>query len=261
MSMMGGSPQEHGEKIADYATYPAAQQAVSQLVQGDIPARDIAIVGHGLRSVEAVTGRLGYAAAARSGAINGVLLGLLFSAIFVLGTPGAAIQLFAGVMLVGIAIGMLLSLVTYAVLRRRRDYTSVTQVLADRYEVTVLPRSIHRAREIVGRGVAPAAPAREPVDLSTPPQYGERIEPPSSPAARPAPGPNAPTAGEQPAPPTGAGTGPGAPGAASALGAPGQGAPGGADPAPGPQTPAGAAPAPGSQPPAGGDQAPGSDAP
>ena len=249
MSMMGGTPQEHGEKIADYATYQGAQQAVSQLVQGDIPARDIAIVGHGLRSVEAVTGRLGYAAAARSGAINGVLLGLLFSAIFVLGTPGAAIQLFAGVMLVGIAIGMLLSLVTYAVLRRRRDYTSVTQVLADRYEVTVLPRSIHRAREIVGRGVAPAAPAREPVDLSTPPQYGERIEPPSSPAARPAPGPNAPTAGEQPAPPTGAGTGPGGPGAASALGAPGQGAPGGADPAPG------------SQPPAGGDQAPGSDAP
>ena len=84
--MMGGTPQEHGEKIADYATYQGAQQAVSQLIQGDIPARDIAIVGHGLRSVETITGRLGYAAAARSGAINGVLLGLLFSAIFVLGT-------------------------------------------------------------------------------------------------------------------------------------------------------------------------------
>ena len=201
MSMMGGTPQEHGEKIADYATYQGAQQAVSQLVQGDIPARDIAIVGHGLRSVEAVTGRLGYAAAARSGAINGVLLGLLFSAIFVLGTPGAAIQLFAGVMLVGIAIGMLLSLVTYAVLRRRRDYTSVTQVLADRYEVTVLPRSIHRAREIVGHVVAPTAAAPAPVDLTTPPQYGERIDPApaGAPAARPAPGPDAPASGE-PAP-------------------------------------------------------------
>ena len=170
--MMGGTPQEHGEKIADYATYQGAQQAVSQLVQGDIPARDIAIVGHGLRSVEAVTGRLGYAAAARSGAINGVLLGLLFSAIFVLGTPGAGIQLFAGVMLVGIAIGMLLSLVTYAVLRRRRDYTSVTQVLADRYEVTVLPRSIHRAREIVGRVVA-AAPAPAAPVVEVPPAGGQ----------------------------------------------------------------------------------------
>ena len=179
--MMGGIPQEHGEKIADYATYPAAQQAVSQLVQGDIPARDIAIVGHGLRSVETITGRLGYAAAARSGAINGILLGLLFSAIFVLGTPNAAIQLFVGVMFVGIALGMLMSLITYAIVRRRRDYTSVTQVLADRYEVTVLPRSIHRAREIVGRAVAPAAPApaapQPPVDPSVPPQYGERVDP------------------------------------------------------------------------------------
>ena len=66
--MMGGIPQEHGEKIADYATYPAAQQAVSQLIQADIPARDIQVVGHGLRSIETVTGKLGYAAAARSGA-------------------------------------------------------------------------------------------------------------------------------------------------------------------------------------------------
>ncbi len=43
--MLGGIPQEQGEKIADYATYPAAQKAVSQLVEADIPARDIAIVG------------------------------------------------------------------------------------------------------------------------------------------------------------------------------------------------------------------------
>lgn len=201
--MMGGPPQEHGEKIADYATYQGAQQAVSKLIQGEIPARDIAIVGHGLRSVETVTGRLGYAAAARSGAINGILLGLLFSAIFVLGTPNAAIQLFVGVMLVGIAIGMLMSLVTYALLRRRRDFTSVTQVIADRYEVTVLPRSIHRAREIVGRVVVPvAAAAPAPVDLSTPPQYGERIDPAPEPAAHPAPPVAAPEAGDQAGPPS-----------------------------------------------------------
>ncbi len=182
MSMIGGAPQHDGEKIAEYATYQAAQEAVSKLIQSDIPAREIAIVGHGLRSVETVTGRLGYAAAARSGAINGILLGLLFSAIFVLGTPNAAIQLFIGVMFVGIAVGMLLSLVMYALLRRRRDYTSVTQVLADRYEITVLATSIHRAREVLGRTVAHPAPAAEPVDLSIPPQYGERIDPHTAPA-------------------------------------------------------------------------------
>ncbi|MCT9820453.1 hypothetical protein N3K63_09190 [Microbacterium sp. W1N] len=195
MSMMGGAPAEHGERVAEYSSYPAAQKAVSRLIESDIPAKDIAIVGRGIRSVETITGRLGYAAAARSGAINGILLGLLFSALFVLGTPGAAVQLFAGVMLVGIALGMLMSLIVYAFLRRRRDYSSVTQIVADHYEVTVLPRSIHRAREVVSGRVAPAAPGpaappaaaptpapqpapqpAPPVDAE-PPRYGERIDP------------------------------------------------------------------------------------
>lgn len=178
--MIGGGPQEHGEKIAEFTSYPGAQKAVSELIAADIPAKDIAIVGRGLRSIETITGRLGYATAARTGAINGILLGLLFSAIFVLGTPDAAIQLFIGVMLVGIALGMLMSIVTYTILRRRRDYTSMTQVVADHYEVTVLSRSIHRAREIVGHTVSPVAPPAEPAASGpiAPPQYGERTEPP-----------------------------------------------------------------------------------
>ncbi|CAN7320513.1 hypothetical protein LJR045_001731 [Microbacterium sp. LjRoot45] len=195
VSMMGGTPQEHGETIAEYSSYEGAQKTVSRLIAAEIPAKDIAIVGRGLRSVETVTGRLGYAAAARSGAINGILLGLLFSAIFVLGTPNAAIQLFVGVMLVGIAIGMLMSIITYSVLRRRRDYTSITQLIADHYDVTVLPRSLARAREIAGVATAPAAPATPIIDSRVPPQYGERIDPApeQTPETRPA-DPDSPTA-------------------------------------------------------------------
>ncbi|WP_425842226.1 general stress protein [Microbacterium sp. PA5] len=201
--MMGGTPQEHGETIAEYPSYEGAQKSVSRLIAAEIPAKDIAIVGRGLRSVETVTGRLGYAAAARQGAINGILLGLLFSAIFVLGTPNAAIQLFVGVMLVGIAIGMLMSIITYSVLRRRRDYTSITQLIADHYEVTVLPRSLRRAREILGAPAAVAAPPAPAVDPSVPPQYGERIDPAPAPAPHPEPGPSAHPGepGENPAPP------------------------------------------------------------
>lgn len=186
--MIGGAPKEHGETIAAYPSYDAAQKAVSSLIAAEVPAKDIAIVGRSLRSVETVTGRLGYAAAARSGAINGILLGLLFSAIFVLGTPNAAIQLFVGVMLVGIAIGMLMSLITYSVLRRRRDYTSITQLIADHYEVTVLPRSLARARDVLRLPAAAPAPTVAP-DPSIPPQYGERIDP------VPVPTPAEPTGG------------------------------------------------------------------
>ncbi len=196
--MMGGAPQEHGETIAEYPSYDGAQKTVSKLIAADIPAKDIAIVGRGLRSVETVTGRLGYAAAARSGAMNGLLLGLLFSAIFVLGTPDAAIQLFIGVMLVGIAVGMLLSIITYTLLRRRRDYTSITQLIADHYEVTVVSRSIHRAREVVGAAAAPAvaaapAPAASPASAEEPPRYGERVNP-----AAPTPQPPADADGQSP---------------------------------------------------------------
>ncbi|MCM3696253.1 general stress protein [Microbacterium oleivorans] len=177
MSMMGGAPKEHGATVAEYTSYEAAQKSVSTLIGSDVPAQDIAIVGRGLRSVERVTGRLGYATAARSGAINGVLLGLLFAAIFVLGSPGAALQLFVGVMLVGIALGMLMSIISYSILRRRRDFTSVTQVIADHYDVTVLPRSFGRAKELLGAGAAPTAPQAPREDLSAPPRYGERVDP------------------------------------------------------------------------------------
>ncbi|MGC5170859.1 general stress protein [Microbacterium sp. DT81.1] len=208
MSMLGG-PQvsgntEVGEMVASFPEYEAAQKAVSKLIAAEIAARDIAIVGSGLRSIERVTGKLGYATAARSGAINGVLIGLFFAAILVLGSPAVPIQAFVGVLFVGIAVGMLLSLVTYSFVRRRRDYASVVQVTADHYEVTVASRSIHRAREILGRttvvdsstvaAVDPMPPVRQqpvaqpersasPRDGETePPRYGERVAPAPDPA-------------------------------------------------------------------------------
>jgi xanthosine utilization system XapX-like protein len=199
MTMMGGRfPQgkdEVGQTVAGYPTYEAAQKAVSALIAADVPAREIAIVGKGLRSIERVTGRLGYAAAARSGAVNGLLLGMLFSAILVIGSPTVPIQAFVGVLFVGIAIGMLLSLVTYSLVRRRRDFASVMQVAADHYEVTVSAASLNRARGILNApgaasestptaasdpppaAPAPAAPEAPPTE--EPPRYGERITPPA----------------------------------------------------------------------------------
>lgn len=198
--MMGGMPREQGEKVAEFASYEAAQAAVTSLIEAEVPAKDIQIIGRGLRSIETVTGRLGYATAARSGVLNGILFGLLFSAVFVLGSPEAGIQVFAGVMLVGIALGMLMSLLTYSFMRRRRSYTSVTSVVADHYDVHVLPASLRRAREVTGVRPATAAPA--PVDPSTlpPPRYGERIVPGETPAAPPAPSPARASSPVTPAP-------------------------------------------------------------
>lgn len=192
------SSTETGEIVASTRDYESAQKTVSKLIAGEVPARDIAIVGQSVRTIERVTGKLGYAAAARSGAINGVLLGLFLSAILVLGNPEVPIQLFVGFVFIGVAVGMLLSLVTYAIVRRRRDFASVTQFAADHYEVTVLGASLSKARQVLG--AAHVAPVRPPVNLDEPPRYGERI-PAGAPAPAPAPAPE-PVVPPRPADPT-----------------------------------------------------------
>jgi hypothetical protein len=196
MTIMGGRPLKGsdavGQTVASFPTYEAAQKAVSSLIAAEIPAREIAIVGQGLRSIERITGRLGYASAARSGAVNGLLLGLLFSAILVIGSPSVPIQAFVGVLFVGIAIGMLMSLVAYSFVRRRRDFASVMQVVADHYEVTVTDGSVSRARQVLGpqssapttipaaAASAPAsAPVSAPAPADEPPKYGERLAAPA----------------------------------------------------------------------------------
>src|SRR5690606_22133762 len=131
-----------GESVFEASAYEPAQKTVSALIAGEVPAKHITIVGVGVRTVERVTGRLGYATAARSGAINGVLIGLFLAAVLVLTTPEAAIQLFVGFVLIGVAIGMVFSLLSFLMVRRRRDYASMTQLLADRYEVRVIGESL-----------------------------------------------------------------------------------------------------------------------
>jgi len=203
MSMMNrpGNGTDLGEMVASSRDYEVAQKTVSKLIAGEVPARDIAIVGQGVRTVERVTGRLGYAAAARSGAINGVLIGLVLSAVMLFGNSNAPVSLFLGFILIGVALGMVMSLVTYSIVRRRRDFASMTQMLADHYEVRVQAASLAKARQVLGseRQETP----RPTVDLSKPPQFGERLPVPGADAAPQAPAyPPAPPAPA--APPAGA---------------------------------------------------------
>ena len=202
MSMLNrpADSRDEGEIVASTRDYEGAQKTVSKLIAQEVPARDIAIIGQSVRTVERITGRLGYAAAARSGAINGVLIGLFLSAILVIGNPEVPIQLFVGFVFIGVALGMLLSLVTYAIVRRRRDFASVTQFAADHYEVRVQATSLAKAR--LALGAAKPAPVRAPVDLDEPPRYGERIAPGGQPAPAPAPAPPAapPVSPEDPTP-------------------------------------------------------------
>jgi len=179
MSMMGLNlpSKDAGETVASYAEYETAQKAVSRLIEAEIPAREISIVWADLRLVESVTGRLGYGRAAWSGALNGAMLGLLFGAVYTLLSPEASLQLLLGFMLVGTALGMVMRLLSYRMVRGRRDYSSATRPVADHYEIAVQSAHAGKARGVLGQQrVAPTQPVR-PSGPLPPPQYGVRIDP------------------------------------------------------------------------------------
>lgn len=188
MSMMGANigKNDIGETVASFPEYEAAQKAASQLIEADIPPRDISIVGNGLRSVERITGRLGYLTAARGGLINGLMLGIGACAIQAIFNPTIPGAVYFATLFICMTIGLALSFMSYFIMRRRRSFASVMAVLADHYDVTVKTTSIHKARQVMNdiRGVRPRAPR---VIDNSPPQYGERLPGYGQPTASTAP--------------------------------------------------------------------------
>jgi heat induced stress protein YflT len=162
-----------GEAIATYETYLEAQQAVDVLARADFPVNRLSIVGSDLKSVERVTGKLSWGRVAIAGAASGAWLGLFFGLLLIIFSPATSLAFIIAALLIGAGFGMLFGLVSYGINRRRRDYTSMTQVMATSYSVLVESDLVHRARNLLA-GHEAAAPAREeqhaPAHPSDPPQ-------------------------------------------------------------------------------------------
>ncbi|WP_173924432.1 general stress protein [Agromyces sp. Marseille-P2726] len=136
-----------GETVASFETYAEAQSAVDKLAKAEFPVKELAIVGTDLTSVERITGKLSWGRAAGAGALSGAwfgtFLGLLF---FIFAPTGASLGILISAVLIGAGFGMIFSVVSYSVNRRRRDFTSVMQVLATRYAIIADAAHIARAR-------------------------------------------------------------------------------------------------------------------
>jgi hypothetical protein len=160
-----------GETVASFETYAEAQSAVDKLAKAEFPVKELAIVGTDLTSVERITGKLSWGRAAGAGALSGAwfgtFLGLLF---FIFAPTGASLGILISAVLIGAGFGMIFSVVSYSVNRRRRDFTSVMQVLATRYAIIAETAHIHRAREVLGVQAPVAAPT--PPAASSPPSSG-----------------------------------------------------------------------------------------
>jgi len=137
-SRRGPSPEiPRGDVLSTVDTHGEAQSIVNRLAHAGYDVSNIAIVGRDLVTVERVTGRLTYARVALRGALNGAWFGLFFSLVLSLLSEPTTTFVMPAVVAIGAGMGVLITLALYSIRRRRQDFSSVQQVLASRYEVTV----------------------------------------------------------------------------------------------------------------------------
>lgn len=154
-----------GDVVATFTTYQEAQAAVDKLAESDgFPIAGAAIVGNDMKSVERVTGRLSWGRAAGAGAASGLWLGLLFGLVTTIFGSNAGPGYLIGAVLLGAAFGIVFGLISYAVSRNRRDFSSVMQVVASTYSLVVDPQVANRAKNIlnVADATAPVTTPAEP---------------------------------------------------------------------------------------------------
>ena len=157
-----------GTVIASHARYAEAQRAVDHLSDEELDVSGLSIVGHDLATLEKVTGRLTYPRVALMSAGQGAFMGLFFGMILTLFGSGGALSIVL-TMVMGAAFWMLLGVISYAAQRGRRDFTSMSTIVATRYEVLARPDMAQQAAAVLqsaglqgqirrGAGQAHAAP-------------------------------------------------------------------------------------------------------
>jgi hypothetical protein len=142
---------EYPQSLAVYDDYAAAQKAVDFLADNKFPVEQCMIVGTDLKRIERITGRLTTTRVGVGGLLSGVWLGLFVGLIFTLFTDEDVLITIVSTMLFGALFGLIWALVGYAMTRGRRDFSSVTQVVATRYEVLVEHKVATQARELLSQ--------------------------------------------------------------------------------------------------------------
>ncbi|MGZ5366695.1 general stress protein [Aeromicrobium sp.] len=138
------------QSLGTYDDYAEAQKAVDYLSDNEFPVENCLIVGTDLKQVERVTGRLTTSRVAAAGSASGAWLGLLIGLIFSLfSKEGEGLVTVLSTVLMGLVFGLIWALIGYAATRGQRDFSSVKQVVATKYEVLVEHKHLAKAQELL----------------------------------------------------------------------------------------------------------------
>jgi hypothetical protein len=145
--------QDDRQTVETYGTYAEAQRAVDTLSDAGFPVEGAEIVGQDLRLVERVTGRVSNLTATGAGAATGAWFGLFIGLLVGLFTTGPEwLGLVLGGLLIGAVWGALFGFFAHWATRGQRDFSSVQNLVAGRYELLVPADQVQRARELLSGG-------------------------------------------------------------------------------------------------------------
>jgi hypothetical protein len=138
------------QSVGIYNSYEEAQKAVDYLADQKFEVQNLAIVGTDLKSVERVLGRRNWGTVITQGMQSGISTGLLVALVMLIFTrPQSFLVLLVVALAIGIALGIGFSAAGYAMSRGKRDFTSVTQTVATKYEVLCVHKVAVQAREML----------------------------------------------------------------------------------------------------------------
>ena len=135
--------------LGTFEKYDQAQRAVDYLSDHEFPVQNCMIVGTDLKQVERVTGRLTTGRVALGGLLSGIWMGLFIGLIFSFFGTGSALPIIVATVAFGALFGVIWALVGYAATRGHRDFSSVSRIVATRYEVLVEHKHAARGRELL----------------------------------------------------------------------------------------------------------------
>ncbi|MGA1811115.1 general stress protein [Frondihabitans sp. 4ASC-45] len=146
-AFVGGA---YPQVVATFTKYEDAQGAVDYLSDEGFPVQNVSIVGHDIRTVENVSGRLTKGKAASRGGLSGLWFGLFLGLLFAVFVPGVQIiPALLTAIVVGALWGALFGFVGHAMTRGQRDFSSVKTMEAGRYEVLVRGEFATKAQQML----------------------------------------------------------------------------------------------------------------
>lgn len=141
---------EYPQSVGVFGTYDEAQKVVDFLADARFPVENLCIVGTELKSMERVLGRRSWGTVIGAGVQSGLSTGLMITLLMWIFMPAANfLFLVLYALAIGVFVGVTMAAIGYWMSQGKRDFRSVSQTIATKYEVLAEHKVAGKARELI----------------------------------------------------------------------------------------------------------------